>query len=82
MLNRFKAGNIIVSFKTNDKIGITEGNSYEVLEIRIHFHERFVLIKNDVNTLRELNENRFYLDTPENRRKLQIKKMFELYNVE
>ena len=82
MLGKFKAGDEIICIKTSDNIGVTRGVSYEVLHASVKLGERFVEIKNDVNTLRNLNENRFILDTPKNRRKLQIFKMFELYGKE
>lgn len=82
MLNRFKTGDEIICIKTSDGIGLTRGVSYKVLNTKYMLDEAFVEINNNVNQPRFLSEDRFILDTPKNRRKLQIFKMFELYGKE
>lgn len=82
MLSKFKTGDKVISLKSDLSLGLTKNASYKVLSTVSEEDGNYVKITADTNIWHHFNENRFILDTPKNRRKLQIFKMFEPYGKE
>jgi len=80
MLSKFKAGDKVICLKPS--LGLTKNASYKVLNTLNEEDGNYVKIIADTNSWHHFNEKRFILDTPKNRRRLQIEKMFELYDKE
>ena len=77
MSRKFNIGDKLLSLETNRHIFTTKNVIYTVLDVSVHHVYPFIFIQGNDGIIRELNEKRFCLDTPENRRKLQIEIMFE-----
>lgn len=75
MLCKFKNNDTVLSLNTVDSAGLTRGVPYQIFRTKADLVE----VKNNIGIYRWFGDKRFCLDTPENRRKLQIKKMFENY---
>ncbi len=79
MSRKFNIGDEVICINASNNDNLTKYNKYEVLNTRYQMDAPFVQVINNIGNDQYLHEDRFCLDTPENRRKLQIEKMFESY---